>query len=165
MKNLLLFLFSMSTSVLIAQNTDILFPPTCKDSIIVDKICLNCAEDYCFGGALFLEKYLDSRLHLLLKKEKLTTSEIAIEIEIDTFGIEKSMKFISKDIFHESCNAAIFQAISELKRWKPDCSFSFYTSENKMICREKRLILYVRIIDGSIFINGKRQRAPVSRHR
>jgi hypothetical protein len=155
----------MYTSVLLAQNTDIIFPTTCKDLIFVDEICLNCAEDYCFGGALFLERYLSSRLHLLLKKEKLTTSEIAIEIEIDTLGMKKSMKFIAKDIFYESCSEAIFQAISELKRWKPDCSFSFDISENRMICREKKLMLYVRIIGGSILINGKRQRASVSRHR
>ncbi|MDO8366486.1 MAG: hypothetical protein Q7T20_06795 [Saprospiraceae bacterium] len=158
MKSSLLILFVIFASGLSAQKTNAAFPTLCKDTIILDEICLDCAEDYCFGGALFLERYLDSRLYLLLKKEKLTTSDIAIAITIDTFGVAKSVDFVSKDSLCNSCNEIIFEAISSINRWKPACSFSFDISENRMICYEKKLILYTKIIDSNVFINGRRER-------
>jgi hypothetical protein len=161
MKHPLVILFAIFTSTLSAQGNDKLYATTCRDSIFTDKICTDCADDYCFGGALFLERYLDSKLYLLLKRERITTKDLTIAITIDTLGIAKSVNFVDKDEFCISCNEIIFDAIYHLKRWKPDCTFSFDISENRMICREKNLFLYVKIIDSNIYINGKRERPKI----
>ncbi|HAD13876.1 MAG TPA: hypothetical protein DCF33_15725 [Saprospirales bacterium] len=148
----------MFSFALFAQGNDRRYPATCRDSIFTDKVCLDCADNYCFGGALFLERYLESKLYLILKKDKITTQDITLSIIIDTLGIAKSVDFVSKDKFCTSCNEVIFDAIYILKRWKPDCFYSFDISENKMICRDKKLFLYIKIIDSNIYINGKRER-------
>jgi len=158
MKNLVFILFVVFASSLPAQKNELHYPITCKDSIIVDNICLDCAEDFCFGGASFLEKYLDVKLYLLLKKGKLTTSNILIAINIDTFGVAKSVNFISKDTVCDLCNELIIEAIRGLKRWKPDCFFSFEISENRVMCQDKTIFLHTKIIGSNIYINGKRER-------
>lgn len=94
----------------------------------------------------------------MLKKTVVNTNEIELLIKIDTLGIAKSIEFKSTDPNCTVCNEILFNAIKDMRRWKPSFSFTLTWQSCPIAFEDKELILKMKIIDSNVYINGKRER-------
>ena len=129
-----------------------------RDTIIIDPICSDCAEYFAFGGRRFLETFLDSEFYLMLKNNDISTGEITLSIMIDTLGVAYKVELLREDTICKTCNEILLNAITSIRRWKPDCKYDFDINQRKMLCNIKTIILHFKIVNSNIYINGRRER-------
>jgi hypothetical protein len=141
-----LFLFSMQGFAQVKNFA----PAPCLDSTIEESGCMDCAALYFFGGEDQLMRYLNLNLGKQVKAGVLPSGRVSIRISIDTLGRSKEVSVAEKFLTCEPCNALVLQTIERVRVWEPDCYYSIL--DNKILCREKKLVLSLRIKDKKIYL-------------